>query len=303
MMQGVHLPVADLNLLPVLHALLRTRSIKHAGAAVGLSPSATSHALARLRELLDDPLLVRAGRTMQLTPRAGRLAPRLDQALRGLEEALGDEADFDPAVMQRAFTFATTDYVEMVLAPVLGARLEAAAPGVDLLHVRERDLASALRSGTIDLSLNIDTRMPDDVHVRPLIEETFVCVMRADHPALQRRLTVRRFVALNHLLVSPRGGQRGFVDETLAAAGLRRRVSRTVASFTAAPFLLRESDLVLTAPRRLAIAVADDLGLALVAPPLQLAGFTLALAWHRRHEDDPAHAWLRAQVEAAAATL
>lgn len=299
----MHLPVADLNLLPVLHALLRTRSIKQAGAAVGLSPSATSHALARLRELLGDPLLVRAGRTMQLTPRAERLAPRLDQALRALEEALDDEADFDPGAMRRAFHIATTDYVEMVLAPVLGARLEASAPGVDLLHVRDRDPAAALRSGAIDLSINVGYAMPDDIHVQPLIDETFACVMRADHPALGRRLTPRRFATLNHVLVSPRGGQRGIVDEKLEAQGLHRRVARTVASFTAAPFLLRNSDLVLTAPRRLATAVADDLGLVLVDPPLPLTGFTLALAWHRRHDGDPAHTWLRSQVVAAAAEL
>ena len=127
--------------------------------------------------------------------------------------------------------------------------------------------------------------------------------MRSGHPALQRRMTARRFAALDHLLVSPRGGVRGIVDEKLEAMGLGRRVARTVASLAAAPFLLRDSDLVLTAPRRLVEAVAADLGLSIVPPPLDLTGFTLALAWHRRHADDPAHAWLRTQVITAASQL
>ena len=303
MMHFVHLHAFDLNLLPVLQALLQTRSIKRAGALVGLSPSATSHALARLREFLGDPLLVRAGRQMQLTARAETIAPRLQQALSMLEDSLEETETFDPLTLDRSFRIATTDYVEMVLAPALGTRLCAEGPGVNLLHERTRDPAAALRSGAVELSIHVAYPMPDDIESYPLIDETFACAMRSGHPALQRRLTARRFAALDHLLVSPRGGVRGIVDEKLEAMGLGRRVARTVASFTAAPFLLRDSDLVLTAPRRLVEAVAADLGLSIVPPPLDLTGFTLALAWHRRHADDPAHAWLSTQVITAASQL
>jgi DNA-binding transcriptional LysR family regulator len=302
-MHAVHLLTADLNLLPVLRALLETRSIKDAGAAVGLSPSATSHALGRLRELLGDPLLVRAGRSMQLTPRAEALAPRLHKALLGLERALEDDAPFQPGALRRAFRIATTDYVEMVLAPGLGGAIHAEAPGVDLHFVREGNHADALRSGTLDLSISPLGLMPEDVQTHPLFEERFVCVMRAEHPALKRRLTARRYAALEHVLVAPRGGPRGIVDDVLGAGGMERRVTRTVASFTAAPFLIRGTDLVLTVASRLAASVSKELGLTVVDPPIELPGFMLGMSWHRRHDTDPAHGWLRQHVVEAAQSV
>ena len=131
-----------------------------------------------------------------------------------------------------------------------------------------------------------------------MFDETFVCLMRRDHPAAACRLTAARFADLPHLLVAPRGGPRGVVDRVLEERGLRRRVARTVASFVTAPYLVAETDLVLTAPARIARRFAEPLHLAIRKPPLELTGYTMQLAWHRRHDSDPAHAWLREQVRA-----
>jgi len=301
-MHEVQLSGIDLNLLPVLHALLETRSVKLAAARVNLSASATSHALARLRDALGDPLLVRAGRALTLTPRAEGLQPRLRQLFEGLEAALAFEEAIDPATLRRAFRIVATDYVELIVAPALSAEVAAAAPGVDLFHEHLDDAVTALRSGGADLAVGVLGSLPEDVFVERLVTERFVLLMRRGHPASRGRLTPARFAALDHLLVSPRGGPSGIVDRILAEGGLHRRVARTVATFAVAPYLLVGSDLVLTVAERVAKTHATSLGLVIRRPPIELPTFDLVAAWHRRHELDPGHRWLRERLRDVART-
>lgn len=303
MMHGMHLSAIDLNLLPLLHAVLETRSVKAGAQRVGLSPSATSHALGRLRELLDDPLLVRAGRQLQLTPRAERLRPRVQRLVDELGSVLRSEEALAPARLQRPFTLGGGDLVELVLLAPLGRRLAAAAPGVDLYGARiEADVTAQVREGRCDVVVGVFDDPPDDVRTVTLLHDRFVCLVRADHPVLAGRLTVRRYAALDHLLVAPRGVPRGVVDRLLEEQGLRRRVARTVSSFVVAPHVVAGSNLVLTVSELIARRFAAPLGLAVRPPPLPLPGYAIRMAWHRRFDDDPAHAWLRQQVieEAAA---
>ena len=298
-MHDMQLSGIDLNLLPVLHALLETRSVKLAATRVNLSSSATSHALARLRETLGDPLLVRAGRSLTLTPRAERLRPRLRQLVEGLDAALRFEDAIDPSTLRRAFRIAANDYVELVVAPALSAEVAATAPGVDLFHEHLDDTATALRSGGADLAIGVLRSLPDDVATERLLTERFVCLMREGHPASRGRLTPARFAALDHLLVAPRGQPSGIVDTRLAELGLRRRVARTLSSFVVAPFVLVDSDLVLTVAERVAQAHAAQLGLVMRRPPIELPTFGVVAAWHRRHAEDPAHVWLRERLRTA----
>lgn len=303
-MHGMQLSAIDLNLLPVLHAVLDAGSVKEAARRLGRSPSATSHALNRLRELLGDELLVRAGRSMQRTPRAEGLRSRVQAMVDELGSVLRHEERLEPARLQRAFTIAAGDLAELVIAAPLGQRLACIAPGIDLWGERvEPDLTAQLRDGRCDLLLNVIGEQPDDIRVESLVESRLVCLLRADHPAARGRLTLRRYAALDHVLVAPRGSPRGIVDEVLAERGLTRRVARTVSSFMVAPHLLIGTDYVLTISHLLAERMGESLGLVLRKPPLPLPRFDLCMGWHRRLDGDPAHAWLRALVRDQAAAL
>ncbi len=292
----------DLNLLSVLDALLDTRSVKLAASRVSLSPSATSHALARLRDALDDPLLVRAGKHMVLTRRAESIRPRVRAALDQIAQALQFQETLVPASLRRTFRVAATDYAELIAVGPVSDAISREAPGVTLLSQLEKgDIAAELRANEVDISVGVFFNLPDDIRRERLLHEDFVCVLRRGHSALKRKLTIERYASLSHVLIAPRGVPRGVVDVHLERAGLRRRVARTVASFWAAPHLVSNSDYVLTLPKRIARRVAGDQGLVVRDPPVALTGFDLDLIWHRRADGDPAHGWLRSQFVAACA--
>jgi DNA-binding transcriptional LysR family regulator len=301
-MHSVHLSSIDLNLLVVLDAVLETHSVSAAAARLALSPSATSHALARLRELLGDPVLVRAGRAMVPTTRAERIRPRLAALLDDLRAVLQLEGELDPATLSRGFRIGATDYAELLVVSRLSDALAEAAPGVDLYSSALTATAlDPLRSAELDLAIGVFLDLPDDVCREALFHERFVCVMRRGHSGLRGRMTAKRYAEMQHVLVSPRGGPRGIVDAVLERSGLHRRVARTVANFLVAPHLIARCDYVLTIPAR--IAAAMPLALAVREPPIELAGFDLTMAWHRRHDVDPTHTWLRARVRDIAARI
>jgi len=307
-MQRAHdlnLASIDLNLLNILDALLAERHVTRAARRVGLTQSAASHALARLRELLGDPLLVRGpGGTMLATARAEALAPVLRQALAALEAALRGEPAFDPVTAARTFHLSTGDYAELVVLPPLTAQLAAEAPSVDLwVHPTDEEPADQLAAGETDVALGVwrGRNWPAGIYEKRLFDETFVCVVRGDHPAVKQRLTLARYVALSHLLIAPRGTPGSFVDDALAAMGKRRRVAVAVPHFLVAPHVIAATDLVVTLASRIARAVAGPLGLAILEPPLELPGFTMAMAWHERAHRDPAQRWLRDRLLAIGA--
>ncbi len=303
-MRDVHesLRRLDLNLLPVLDALVTERHVTRAAHRLGLSQPATSHALARLRDLLGDPLLVRGPGGLVPTPRALAIAPRVREALELTARALAGEPAFDPATARRAFHVAASDYAELVVLPRLVAAIRTLAPGVDLWsYPVPADPAAALADGTIDVAL-VPRRpsWPAGVYERRLFDETFTCAVRRGHPAAQRRLTLPRFCELDHLLVAPRGTTGSYVDDALAAAGRTRRIAVAVPHFLVAPHVIAATDLIATLATRVARTFEATLRLALLAPPVELTGFTIALAWHERTQRDPAHRWLREQIHAAA---
>lgn len=295
-MHAVQLTQIDLNLLVLLDALLETHSVKLAAQRMTLSPSAASHALNRLRQLLGDPILVRAGRQLVPSARAARLRGELRQVLDSVERLLGPD-HVEPRQLRRSFTLASNDYTEAVVVPVLSRHLAEVAPGVDL-HSRLGGAAQAdlLRSGEADLYVGVLRAVTDDIVLEPLFSDGLVCVLRRGHPALKQPWTVARFAALQHVLIAPRGEPRGVVDILLAQHGLERRVARVCSTFMAAPHLVAGADYVLTMSERMAGAFAAQLGLELRRPPLELPRFTIVQAWHRRVDADPAHRWLRGEV-------
>lgn len=294
---------ADLNLLVVLESLMAERSVSRAARRLGLSQPATSNALARLRQLFDDPLLVRRGNAMVPTPRALELAGHVHAGLAHLQAALEGRQAFDPRASTRSFTLATNDYVAFVLLAPLVRRLREQAPKATLQLKTLDNLTSLapLGRGELDLALGVGTNLAQDYPREPLFEDGYVCLVRDGHPKVGKRLTLERFVALEHLLVSPYGSRRGVVDTALEQRGYERHVALWVPHFLLAPAIVAQTDLVVTLAERVARELAPRHGLRILPTPLEIPRFVTSQYWDPRHEHEPAHRWLREQVRASVA--
>lgn len=283
----------DLNLLRTLDVLLDERNVTRAAKRLALTQPAVSGMLTRLRESFDDPLFVRTQRGIVPTRRAQALAAPVKQLLGDVETLLKPPA-FGPATTCVTLTLAATDYALRTVVVPLMAMLRHQAPGirVAVVAVDNDRLQTQFEQGDVDLALVTPETTPPGLHARPLYQEAYVCVMRADHPdAANGRLTLDRFCALEHALVSYYGGNfAGATDRALADLGRTRRVALSVNSFLVLPDMLRISDLIAIVPRRLAQHAE---GLAILAPPLTIPGFSKSAAWHERTHRDPAHRWVR----------
>ena len=292
----------DFELLRCFGHLHRERHLTHAAEAAGLSQPAMSRALGRLRELFGDELFVRTPRGMLPTPRADALAPQIDAVL-AAAIALERPAAFDPGRLERRFVVAMADMFELDLVPHLVDTIETVAPGVTLTT---RPLGEhpddALATGRLDLLIGVRMGFPADAIASQLYEDSFLCAVRGDHPGVGKRLTLARYCELPHLQIAPRGEPGGVLDSALDALGMTRRVVARTHGFLSAPAIVAASDLILTAPTRVLRRLAGPFGLRLLAPPIEIPTFTIWQAWHPRVDADPAHAWFRAQVTAAART-
>jgi DNA-binding transcriptional LysR family regulator len=291
----------DLGLLVTLDALLQEGSVTKAAQRLGLSTPAMSHALARIRDKLGDPLLVRAGRGMVLTPRAEQLKPRVHEVVAGAAQVLAPAQPFAPRSLARGFAILATDHVLLVLGRELDALLRAEAPGVDLRFIpNSPDDPEALRRGAADLAVGIYGELPPEMRTRPLLTDRHVCVVRDGHPEVGARLTLDQYTRLQHVQIAPRGAPGGYVDDVLRGLGRARRVARAVPFFGAALHLVAETDYLLTVPERAARAMAPRFGLRLLEPPIELRPYALGLLWHPRFDADEGHRWLREALIRAA---
>lgn len=300
MMQRMHITGMDLNLVVVLHALLEERSVSRAARRLGLSQSATSHALSRLRELLHDPLFVRSRTGLVPTQRAEAMAEAVAQALATLEGSLFAPPVFDPLLEQRTFQVAPSDYVEHLLMAPLLTRLARRAPKLSLWsRVASEDVASALAVGELDLALQPRSTLTraDGLHAQDLWDDHFVCVVRRDHVLARGRLTVERFATADHLFIAPRGQPGGgVVDAALEKLGITRRIVYTTPNFLVAPQVVAQSDLIVTLAARVAASAARTLPLVILEPPFELTPFRISMFWHARRDADPGHRFLREQI-------
>jgi DNA-binding transcriptional LysR family regulator len=286
---------ADLNLLVIFDALLSEGSVTRAAKRVGLSQPAMSSALNRLRQQLADPVLIRTPAGMKPTSRAIHLIGPVRQILQQVEAVLAPRTAFHPASAKLTFRIATNDYVEFVLIPKLINRLSRLAPGINLemLPLTGNYPEEELQLGRLDLALGFTHGLPERLHNKQLIADTFVCIVRNKHPTVGRRLTLKQYVKLPHLLISQRGSVTGVVDRVLEAKGLQRHVAATVPHFLAAPIILSQSDYVLTLAERVARTFAKVVPLRILRPPIALKGFSVRMAWHERTESEPAQQWFR----------
>jgi DNA-binding transcriptional LysR family regulator len=293
------LAAVDLNLIVALHALLEEGSVTGAARRVGLSQPAMSHALSRLREHFGDPLLIRSGRGMTATPRGRALLEQVRPMVRQLEGLMAPPAP-SPTELSTSIRLAADDYIGCTLLPRLIARLQREAPGIqlDVVPRGAPGRKAMVRRGTVDLAIGHFSGAGMDLSASVLAEESWVCVLRAGHPALGQPLTPAVFAALPHAIVSPTGGRRGVVDRVLAEQELSRAVTVALPHFIAALSVVAASDHILTTPRGIALMFADSLGLVSLPPPVALPDFTLSMLWHARTEHDPAQRWLRQCVAA-----
>lgn len=303
-MHDLKLSGLDLNLLVVLRALLSERHVTRAAQHLGLSQSATSHALSRLRELYGDPLLVRSGRELVPTPRALALLPQLERGLHELAASVQGPAPFDPKLARAQFRIVVDDYTQSLVLPRLLNILQQEAPGLDVKAVAHPNPVGEVENGNFELATSPKMHYPASFSQRLLFRDAFMCMLRKGHPLLGRgkKLTLKRYLELGHLLVAPGGTPGSIVDTELEKRGLARRVVLSVSSFLVAPFVIAQSDLISTAPARLIHALARHFPIELCKPPLAIAGFDHCLIWHSRLDHDPAHRWLREAFARAAHT-
>jgi DNA-binding transcriptional LysR family regulator len=302
---GTALGGVDANLLVALDALLSTRSVTAAAGRVGMGQPGMSHALSRLRAHFDDPLLVRSGRRMVLTPRAQALAAPVRDVVERMARVFAPPVPFDPATARRRFRIIATDHVGFLLLPGLAARVAAEAPGIDLdvRPIADDSAAEQIAAGEADCAVGVFPALPAAFFQERLLVERFCCVVRADHPAIGKRLTPALYAALPHLLIAPRGTAIGAVDAALAEHGLSRRVAITVPHFLLAPVIAASTDCVVTMSERLAKRLGGLAAVRLLPPPIELPAYAVVMIWHEKDHADDAHRWLRASLSAVGAAV
>src|SRR5688572_6552044 len=288
----------DLNLLRVFDAVLRERGVTPAAARLGLTQPAVSNALARLRGLFGDALFVRTASGMDATPFARGVAEPVRQALALLESALAHGPGFEPATSTRAFRFYMSDLGQVEFLPPLVERVLRAAPGVRLEAVAAdlEHIGDALGSGALDLAVGFLPALGPPVERHALFRDPYACLMRADHPAIGKKLTRKQFVEASHVLVTYRGGGHRVIEEALERAGVARRIALRVPHFTVVPMVLERTDLILTLPARVARVFERRGRFKSLPPPVPMPAAEVAVHWHERFAGDPGNRWLREQI-------
>ncbi len=290
----------DASLLTALKELLDTESVTVAARRLGTTQPAMSRSLARLRTLTRDPLLVPVGRGMQRTERARELQPRVEQALEAMRLLLAPPAPLVPGDQRRVVRVAASDYATAVVLHPWIARLRREAPGVvvqvdpvgawtiDPLAYGELDLALAPRLPVVGL---------DQFVFRRVLDDRFVCVLRKRHPMARTRLTLRRYLALEHVMVGALLPPVSVVQAALHREGKTRTVAARVPTFLSALLMVAGSDLAAAVPERLVKASGLDL---VVHPlPFRVEPDEVNLVWHPRRTSDPFHRWMRDGIIAA----
>lgn len=286
----------DLNLLVALDVLLTEGGVASAAKRLRLSSSATSRALARLRQATGDPLLVRAGRDLVPTPRALELRERVGQLVQDAQAVLRPAGTLDLKRLVRTFSLRCREGFVENFGPDLIARIGELAPGVRLLFVAKPDKDGApLRNGGVDLEIGVlGSAMGPEVRTQALFRDRFVGAARMGHPLGKAAITPARYAGGRHILVSRRGRERGPIDDALESLGLKREIATTVGGFSEALALARASDLIASVPERYTGKLRD--GMFCFPLPVPLAEITISLLWHPRMDADPAHRWLRGCV-------
>ncbi|HEY4068761.1 MAG TPA: LysR family transcriptional regulator [Burkholderiaceae bacterium] len=295
----------DIQLLQVFDALMAERNVTKAARQIGLSQSALSHALGRLRERLGDPLLIRTSKGMEPTARALELVGPVRDAIRQVEAVFRSEARFDPLQSKESFVIRIGDSNEFLLLPALLKALEARAPQVSVVvrHLSPADTLKGLEEGTIDCAVSALLAHPKAIRSTALMRDRMICAMSRDHPSARETLTMARFLALRHIRVVQDAGDSRFVDDALRARRVAREVVATIPHWVVALHAVSSSGMVVAASERMARRFDTDRRLVLRKLPIGGEPFSWQLYWHRRHEGDAGQRWMRALVEEVCSNL
>ncbi len=298
-MNNLYINNIDLNLLTVFEAVMYSGNTTRAASRLGLTQSAVSHALKRLRILFGDPLFVRTPRGLAPTPVAQEIGTDIHAILKQVETILNREKDFSPHTSARRFVIGLSDYAAFVVLPDLLARLAVEAPYVTVTVKNTRHDAGIgmLEEDEAELIIGNFPAMPPHMRQTLLFYERFVVAGRSDHPGLAGKLTLRKYIGMDHLQISTLSYPNGYVDAVLAKKGVQRKVAVTVPHFPPAPFLLPRTNLIATEPSRLLEPMREALDLVLVEPPFAIPRFAVTLNWHSRYYREPGQQWLRWVIE------
>jgi DNA-binding transcriptional LysR family regulator len=289
----------DLNLLLVFEALFRQGSVTRAAAQVGLSQSAMSSALGRLRTQFGDPLFVKTRSGMLPTPRALELAPALTEALSMVRGAMDRRESFDPATSARSLRVYMTDVGETVLLPTLMTCLQERSPAMRLetAQLPAAELPLRMESGEVDLAVGYLPQLPEKIRRARLFEEHYVCMTRPDHPLGRKGpLTLKEFLGARHVLIASMGSGHQVLERTLAERGVHDNVALRVPHFVVVPLIIANTDLIVSVPSRVAGATARLMKSKVHPLPIPIPSFDVSVFWHERVENDGANRWLRAAM-------
>jgi DNA-binding transcriptional LysR family regulator len=294
-MNSMHVGSLQLSQLRLIHEIALSGSLTVAAENVGLTQPAASHALARLRRQLHDPLFVRTSEGMQPTPYGARLAGAVREALAALGTALENHGDFEPATSTRSFTLYISDNGQLVILPRLLARLKDLAPRVRI-RVRAfpaKALHVAMESGDVDLAIGSFTTLIAGFKQKRLFRESLVCIVRRDHPLFRNGMTAEAFRSAPHALAEGAGLAHELLDRWLERQGVKRELRLSVPQFMVLPMVVASSDLLAMMPSRVADQFVKMLPIKLLQPPLKLPAYDIRIFWHERFHGDPASRWLR----------
>ncbi|MCP4470301.1 MAG: LysR family transcriptional regulator [Gammaproteobacteria bacterium] len=295
----------DLNLLVYLDALLRERNVTRAADQLGLSQPAMSNGLRRLRDLFEDPLLVRTSAGMTPTERAEELQPVVRELLSTIDKAVQPRTDFDAHSAKRVFRIMASDYAESTLLPRILLKLRESAPGISLDIMTPSDVSfQDVEQGKVDMAINRFDALPQSFHQKDIWQDGFSCLMRANNPVLGS-FTLDSYLDAQHVWVSKTGmgvgigvnpddvQRLGWVDGALARLGKKRRITLFTRHYQAAMLLAERTDLIVTLPSKAAVLQQDNSRVVIKTPPFEIPPIDLKMAWSPLLHHNPAHRWMR----------
>lgn len=301
----VNLRNVDLNLLVAFDVLMRERHVTRAARRLGVGQPAMSASLSRLRHLFHDDLLVKQGTDMAPTARALALEPEVRRFLKDVESLIVDKEQFDPATSTRSFVLRMSDLLSFLFLPDLLTRIGVAGSGValEVRHLSPDATVDALERNELDLAVSTGLDIPKSIECRRILEDRIVCVLPMAHPCAAGFDDVDTFVNLPQIRVSQSPLDDRFVDHQLAASGLDRKIALTVPHWLVVPEIIARTGLAAVMPHSVAARFAGTSGLQVVPPPIEECGFMWCLYWHRRHNSDAGHQWLRQLILDVSGTL
>lgn len=288
---------ADLNLLKALRVLIEECHVGRAAERMGVSQSAMSHTLARLRQLFGDPLFVRSSHGLTPTSRSEALADRLVELLDELNGLIVSPS-FEPSQARGQITIQTNDFVAAGYLPAVLGRINKLAPKLEVIIRGEADrVFENLESGSSDLAIGVLPNTPPRFLRRRFIEDRYCCVLRRGHPAAES-LTQEKYLELTHGVVSLIRRKDHPVDRRLQELGLpQRHIGLSVESFLSLAYLIAHNDFIATFPRQLAEQICGPAGLVMTDLPFSMPPLTTYMVWHERHQHAPRHQWLRSVMK------